>query len=83
VRDKLQHGAARWEQVRKRRASGPGGRTLEHHMVLIPKGALGAVLAQPLRAGGAAVTVIACKDKRQVLVAAQPKAKDAENARKP
>ena len=69
--------------MRKRRASGPGGRTLEQHVVLIPKGALGAVLAQPLRAGGAAGTVIARKDKRQVLVAAQPKVKDAKDARKP
>ena len=48
-----------------------------------PKGALGAMVAQPLRARGAAVTVIACKDKRQLLVAAQPKAEDTENALNP
>ncbi len=46
MRDKLQHGAARWKQVRKRRASGPGGRTLKNDVILIPKGALGAVVAQ-------------------------------------
>jgi hypothetical protein len=80
VIDKLQHGAARREQVRERRASDPRGRTFKQDMELIPKGALGAVRAQPRRAGGAALTVIARNDKGQVLVAAQPKVKDAKDA---
>lgn len=83
VVDELQHGASRWEQVRKRRASGACGRTFEQDMILIPKEALGAVRAQPRRAGGAAGTVIARNDKRQVRVAAQSKVKDAKDAGKP
>lgn len=83
VVDELQHGAARREQMRKRHASGPRGRTFKQHMILIPKDALGAVRAQPRRAGGAADTVIARSDKRQVRVAAQPKVKDAKDAGKP
>lgn len=80
VIDKPQHGTARGEQGRKRRASGPRGRTLEQHVVLIPKGVPVAVRAQPRRAGGTAGTVIARKDKAQGPVAAQPKAKDAKDA---
>ena len=83
VISKLQHGAARREQVRKRRAGCPRGRTFKQHMILIPKDALGAVRAQPLRAGDAAGTVIARTNKRQGLVAAQPKVKDAKDAGKP
>ena len=77
VIDKLQHGTARGEQGRERRASSPRGRTFEQHVVLIPKGAPVAVRAQPRRAGGAGM---ALTDKAQGLVTAQPKAKDAEDA---